>query len=168
MATRIDSVVATMAEARMFVCRTVEIMILDELLQPLGGGEGKIRSEALDAVTGEEAGEKFDVLDLLLDKATGTAIIKHLFSLILNGKIECSGPKTVKEKSKAAKKMSMATYDRLRQILPSFQPVNKDSICVGRLVVDAAAEFSVQLRKHFRDLPFTIGQRVCVHICSTI
>lgn len=164
MAARIDLTVATMAEARMFVFRAVEIMILDELL---GGAEGKSGSGALGAVAGEEdAEEAFDVLELLLEKAAGAAIIKHLFSLILNGKIE-SGPKTVKEKSKAAKKLSMTAYNRLRQILPGFRPVNKESICVGRLIVDAAAEFSVQLRKHFRDLPFTIGQRVCVHICCT-
>ncbi|KAG0356715.1 hypothetical protein BGX24_006355, partial [Mortierella sp. AD032] len=56
--------------------------------------------------------------------------------------------------------MALDAFARLRQILPGFQPVNKDSICVGRLVVDAAAEFSVQLRKHFRDLPLTIGQRM--------
>jgi len=91
------------------------------------------------------------VLELLLEKAAGTAIIKHMFSLILNGEIERSGPKTVNEKSKAAKNISKAVYDRLRQILPGFRPINKDSICVGRLIVDAAAELSVQLRKHFRD-----------------
>ncbi|KAG9072301.1 hypothetical protein KI688_000070 [Linnemannia hyalina] len=154
-AVRIDSAVATMAEARMFVFRAVEIMILDQLL----GGEGI--SGALDAVAGEEdAGEPFDVLELLLEKAAGTAIIKHMFSLILNGEIERGRPKTVKEKSKAAKNISKAAYDRLHQILPGFRPVNKDSICVGRLIVDAAAEFSVQLRKHFRDLPFTIGARM--------
>ncbi|KAK3835545.1 MAG: hypothetical protein J3R72DRAFT_213803 [Linnemannia gamsii] len=70
------------------------------------------------------------------------------------------GHKTIKEKFKAAKEMALDAFARLRQILPGFQPVNKDSICVGRLVVDAAAEFPVQLRKHFRDLPFTTGQRM--------
>ncbi|KAF9143580.1 hypothetical protein BGX30_000107, partial [Mortierella sp. GBA39] len=154
MAVRIDSAVATMAEARMFVFRAVEIMILDQLL----GGEGI--SGALDAVAGEEdAGEPFGVLELLLEKAAGTAIIKHMFSLILNGEIERGWPKTVKEKSKAAKNISKAVYDRLRQILPGFRPVNKDSICVGWSIVDAAAEFSVQLRKYFRDVPFTIRAR---------
>ncbi|KAF9537883.1 hypothetical protein EC957_007548 [Mortierella hygrophila] len=62
--------------------------------------------------------------------------------------------------SKAAKNISKAVYDRLRQILPRFRPANKDSICIGRLIVDAAAEFSVQLRNHFRDYPFTIGARM--------
>jgi hypothetical protein len=160
MAARIESAVSTMAEARMFVFRAVEMMILDKLL---GGSEGKNGSEALDAVAGEEdAEEAFDVLELLLEKAAGTAIVKHLFSLILNGKIESGGPKTVKEESKAAKEIAMAAFHRLRQVLPGFQPVNKDSICLGRLCVDAAAEFSLQLRKHFRDMPFTIGRRVRV------
>ncbi|KAG0367319.1 hypothetical protein BGX24_003281, partial [Mortierella sp. AD032] len=68
------------------------------------------------------------------------------------------GPKTIKEKSKAAKEMALDAFARLRQILSEFQPVNKDSICVGRLIVDAE-ESSVQLRKHFSDFPLTIGQR---------
>ncbi|KAH7042883.1 hypothetical protein BKA57DRAFT_517812 [Linnemannia elongata] len=157
MAARINSAVSTMAEARMFVFRAVEIIILDKLL---GASDGEDGSEALDAVAGEEDAEAtFDVLELILEKNAGTAIVKHLFSLILNGKIE-RGPPTVKQESKAAKEMSMAAFHRLCQILPGFQPVNKDSICLGRLVVDAAAEFSLQLRKHFRDMPFTIGRRV--------
>ncbi|KAG0069876.1 hypothetical protein BGZ89_001946 [Linnemannia elongata] len=156
MAARINSAVSTMAEARMFVFRAVEIIILDKLL---GGSEGENGSEALGAVAGEEDAEAtFDVLELILEKNAGTAIVKHLFSLILNGKIE-SGPPTVKQELKAAKEMSMVAFHRLCQILPGFQPVEKDSICLGRLVVDAAAEFSLQLRKHFRDMPFTIGRR---------
>ncbi|OAQ25845.1 hypothetical protein K457DRAFT_157893 [Linnemannia elongata AG-77] len=84
MAARINSAVSTMAEARMFVFRAVEIMILDKLL---GGSEGEDGSEALGAVAGEEDAEAtFDALELILEKNAGTAIVKHLFSLILNGK----------------------------------------------------------------------------------
>lgn len=62
----------------------------------------------------------------------------------------------------------MAAYNRLTQIQPGFQPVNKSSIYVGRLFGVVAAETSVQLRKYFRYLPFTIGQRVCVLVDSTV
>ena len=86
------------------------------------------------------------MLELLLEKAAGTAIIKHLYSLTLGGKVYSCGPKTVKERSKAAKRMALAAFSCLQKILPGFQPVNKDAICIGRLVVEAAAEFSVQLR----------------------
>ncbi|KAF9112665.1 hypothetical protein BGX30_007228, partial [Mortierella sp. GBA39] len=156
MANRIGAAVDTMAEARMYVFRTVEIMILDELLRPQGGGRGEPGVQVGTLKVDEET---FDVLDLLLEKDAGTAIIKHLFSLVLNGKID-RGPETVKEESKAAKRMALDAFARLRMILPGFQPVNKGAICLGRLNVDAAAEFSMQLRKHFRNLPFTIGGRM--------
>ncbi|KAG0314740.1 hypothetical protein BGZ99_007883, partial [Dissophora globulifera] len=132
-ANRIEAAVTTMAEARMYVCRAVDIMVYDELLK----NEPKAPADFF-----EEDGETFDVLDLLLDKSAGTAIIKYLFSLVLNGKIDGRGPKSEKEKTKAAKKMAQGTFKRLEEILPSFRPVNRDLMPLGRLVVDAAAEFS--------------------------
>ncbi|KAG0329389.1 hypothetical protein BGZ99_002100, partial [Dissophora globulifera] len=132
-ANRIEAAVITMAEARMHVCRMVDIMVYDELLR----NKPKASADVF-----EEHGEPFDILDLLLDKSAGTVIIKYLFSLVLNGKIDGRGPKTEKEKTKAAKKMAQSTFKRLEEILPGFRPVNRDLMPLGRLVVDAAAEFS--------------------------
>ncbi|KAF9128763.1 hypothetical protein BGW39_004788 [Mortierella sp. 14UC] len=138
-ASRIGASVDAMAEARMYVTRSIEILILDELLRREGGGESGSREKA--AATGYvEGGDAFDALDLLLGKATGTAIIKYLFSLVLNGKVDNRGPKLKSNRSKAAKTIALDAYARLQQILPGFRPVNKYSICLGRLVVDAAAE----------------------------
>ena len=44
MAIRIGLTFAMMADAGVFVCQIVEFLILEELLRPLGGGEGKSRS----------------------------------------------------------------------------------------------------------------------------
>lgn len=148
-ADRIEAAVSGMAEARMYVCRILDIMVYDALLkQPKAD------------VSSEGDGETLDVLDLLMEKSAGTAIVKYLFSLVLNGKIDTRGAKTVKEKTKTAKKMAEASFKRLIEIVPGFKTINTSQIPFGRLIVDAAAEISAQLRKHFRDIPFTVGARV--------
>jgi hypothetical protein len=76
-AIRIGASVDTMAEARMYVIRSVEIIILDKLLRPEEGGESASGAKAA-ATSYEEGGETFDALDLLLKKATGTSIIRYL------------------------------------------------------------------------------------------
>jgi len=145
-ADRIEAAVAAMAEARIFVCRMLDIMVYDALLkQPTPGATSE---------------EDFDVLDLLMEKSAGISIIKYLFSLTLNGKIDNRGPKIRKDKIKVAKKMAEACFERLIQIVPGFKAINKCCISLGRLIVDAAMEMGVQLRKHFKNIPFTIGGRV--------
>ncbi|KAG0378963.1 hypothetical protein BGX24_002247 [Mortierella sp. AD032] len=42
----------------------------------------------------------FDILDLVLEKASGKALIKHLYSMVLYGKLTKGGPPTKKPKSK--------------------------------------------------------------------
>ena len=157
-ADRIQATVFTITEARMYVCRLLDIMIYDALL----------RDSTTDAASAGLV-ETFDVLDLLLGKSSGMAIIKYLFSLVLNGKIDNRGPKAAKESTLAAKRAAEATFKRLRDIVPSFEAINKDQTPLGRIIVDAAMEFSVQLRKHFRDIPFTLGKRVSLsHFSSSL
>jgi hypothetical protein len=146
-----------MAEAKMFVFRAVELIILDDLLG--SSHEGKESERALPCGF-EEDGEHFEALDLLLDKKAGATIMRYLFALILNGKIDQKGPKIEYSKTKAAKAVALAAYAHMRQILPGLQPINKDGIQLGKVVSDAAFQMNITLRQHFRKIPFMIGARV--------
>ncbi|GJJ75134.1 hypothetical protein EMPS_07492 [Entomortierella parvispora] len=148
-ANRIEAAVSTIAEARMYVCRLLVILVYDALLK-----------QQTPEAAPELHGEAFDVLDLLLEKSTGTAIIRYFFALVLNGKIDARGKKIVKEKTLAAKRMAEATYTRLKDMLPGLTSVNRRQIPLSRVIVHASMEMGVQLRKHFKEIPFTIGGRM--------
>ncbi|KAF9398249.1 hypothetical protein BGZ94_006069, partial [Podila epigama] len=120
---------------------------------------GKATVEGMEGADNEE----FNILDLLLMKAAGMALIKHLYALTLNGKISARGPKTKKAASKAVKAIAQRTYARLLQIAPEFQPTNTDNIAMGRPIIAAAKLLIVNLRTHFRKVPFTIGDKMLKH-----
>ncbi|KAF9109313.1 hypothetical protein BGX30_008442, partial [Mortierella sp. GBA39] len=133
LAMRLTDAVDVMNQASPVVYRMLEIIIWDELLCGSNGIEGGGQPEP-DCVIGEvtlsggkatvvsgssDAGSKeFDILDLLLQNSAGMALIKHLYALALNGKMDNRGPKTKKSASKAVKAIAQRTYARLLRIVP--------------------------------------------------
>ncbi|KAF8923554.1 hypothetical protein BGZ58_002807, partial [Dissophora ornata] len=178
LAMRLTDAVDVMNQASVVVYRMLEIIIWDELLRCSNGTSGGGQPEP-DYVIGEvtlcggkatvisgtpEAGsEEFDILDLLLQKSAGMALIKHLYALALNGKMGNRGPRTKKAASKAVNAIAQHTYARLLRIAPRYKPTNTQHIQMGRPIVAAAKQVIVNLRTHFRQVPFTIGSSMLKH-----
>jgi hypothetical protein len=177
LAMRLTDAVDTMNQASVVVYRMLEIIIWDELLRGSNGTAGGGQPEpncVIEEVTlsggkatvvsgSPEAGsEEFDILDLLLQKSAGMALIKHLYALALNGKIDNRGPRTKKAASKAVKAIAQRTYARLLRIAPGYKPTNTHHIQLGQPIFAAAKQVIVSMRTHFRQVPFTIGSRVCI------
>jgi hypothetical protein len=179
LAGRLSDAVGTMNETSVYVYRMLEIIIWDEVLRASSRSADGSATNVSDIVEGdvtlrngkafastrlpdtaEPIIQEFDILDLVLEKAAGMALIKHLYSLVLYGKIS-KGPPTKKPKSKAVKVIAQHAYRRLCSILPALQPTNIHQISLRRPIVAAAQQAMVCLRSHFRKLPLTVGARVC-------
>lgn len=179
LAKRLSDAADTMNQASVFVYRMLEIIIWDELLRVSdsstdGGGqlqpdfvfgevtltEGKAVVRSGLSESAEASSEELAVLDLILQKAAGMALIKHLYALALNGKMDKRGPPTKKAASKAVKAIAQRTYDRLLEILPGFKPTNTHHIHLGRPIILAAQQVTTNFRNHFHKIPFTIGSKM--------
>ncbi|KAG0346432.1 hypothetical protein BG004_001746 [Podila humilis] len=138
-ADRIDKTVAVMAEARMFVFRAIELLVLGEHLATPKAADVDDSMDTVTTSTDESKdGELVDVLDLLLVKTAGMAIIKHLFSLVLYGDLSDGGPPTIHDTSRQVKETAKEVYARLCRILPALVPLNSDNITLSNLLLEAA------------------------------
>jgi hypothetical protein len=181
LAKRLSDAVDAMNQASVFVYRMLEMIILDELLRVSNSSINEGQQTRPDFVLGDvtliqgkavvrsgsenaDAGEDLVILDLILKKAAGMALIKHLYALVLNGKMDERGPRTKKPASKAVKTIAQFAYNRLLPILPGFKPTNTHHIHLSRPIILAAQQGITNLRNHFRKIPFTIGARVCVFL----
>ncbi|KAG0376645.1 hypothetical protein BGX24_007450 [Mortierella sp. AD032] len=146
LAKRLSDAVDTMNQASLFVYQMLRIIIWDELLRVPNSSTG--------------GGGQPQPVFVLEDKAAGMALIKHLYALALNGKMDKRGPRTKKTDSKAVKAIAQYAYGRLLQIIPGFKPTNTQNIHLGRPIILAAQQVMVNLKNHFHKIPFTIGSRM--------
>jgi hypothetical protein len=169
LAGRLSDVSNTMNQAAVFVYWMLEILISEELSRiPNGsaGGQGPpetgfvmgqvtLRQGKAIVWSGllgspEATSEEMDILDLVLSKASGMALVKHLYSLALNRKIDGRGPPTKKAPSKAVKAVAQRAYGRLLLILLALTPAYTHHIQLGRPIIAATQQITVNLRTHFK------------------
>jgi len=146
LAMRLTDAVDVMNQASVVVYRMLEIIVWDELLRGSNGiadggqpepdyviGEVTLSGGKATVVSGspEARSEEFDILDLLLQKSAGMALIKHLYALALNGKMDNRGPRTKKATSRAVKAIAQRTYARFLRIVPGYKPTNTHHIQMG-------------------------------------
>ncbi|KAF9950829.1 hypothetical protein BGZ70_001218 [Mortierella alpina] len=181
LADRLNNSIKTINSARMYVWKMVEIIIYGDLLSAT---EESISSSD-SAMASDFEGSDSDVpstsqrssaesipdpqasaldtprspLDMLLVKSTGTLIIRNLFALALNGKFGGGRP-AQKAASVQGRQIAKDTFEKFKQILPNFEPINKDELPLSILQEDVADDLFTALRAHFRKLPGTICDKM--------
>ncbi|KAF9975922.1 hypothetical protein BGZ75_000360, partial [Mortierella antarctica] len=175
---RLNKAMKVMNSARIYVLKMVELIVYGDLLSTSAGPSNTpsdsvmVSSTSSDSVmvsnsqdsdiesvsVAELDDELESPLDLLLTKATGTLILRNLFALALNGKVGGGRP-AKKAGSIQGRQVAETAYARLLEVLPNFEPVNKEGIPLSIVQEDAADDLATILRTHFHKLPSSICGR---------
>ncbi|KAG0354167.1 hypothetical protein BGX24_007009, partial [Mortierella sp. AD032] len=124
-ASRLEKATGLINEARPHVFRMIQLFLLQEVTTPF-------------SPQGASGETNVDLLDLLMNKASGQVFIRGLMSLALNGKIvekKCKKPESIR-----ARELAQSVYARYQTIIPDFSPINTTSIPLGDMQMEFGLE----------------------------
>lgn len=142
---RLEKATSLINEARPHVFRMIQLFLLEEVTTAFS-------PQGASGVT------NVDLLDLLMNKASGQIFIRGLMSLALNGKIV--EKKCKKSESIRARELAQRVYARYKTIIPDFPPINTTDISLCDMQMEFGLATMVCLHTHFRKLPSTVTGKV--------
>ena len=108
-----------------------------------------------------------DPLDLILDQAHGTTLVRNLFALVLNGKVDARGKPAKDPAAMQARELAKSIYIGFCDVLQGLKPI-KDSVgllSLSKVQAEIAKEMQCAIRTHFNRLPGLIVSKVLIFPC---
>jgi hypothetical protein len=107
-------------------------------------------------------------LDLILDRAHGTTVVRNLVTLLMNGgDISHGGAVAKAPEAIDAQQIAKEIHKELCLVFPDLEAVNPKSMPLGVPLMELAVNIHSAIRTHFHRLPGLIVNKV-IHLCQGV